>query len=83
MSFIDKVLKKIMNSYYKSNGKRLLAYYRHGGVKIGEGTVIFNPKDILIDDSRPELLEIGKHVFGLLGVLWIQMLNFIRLIAKL
>ncbi len=31
MSFIDKVLKKIMNSYYKSNGKRLLAYYRHGG----------------------------------------------------
>lgn len=63
MSFIDKVLKKIMNSYYKSNSKRLLAYYRNGGVKIGKGTVIFNPKDILIDDSRPELLEIGKHVF--------------------
>lgn len=34
-----------------------------GGVKIGEGTVIFEPRKILIDISRPELLEIGKYVF--------------------
>ena len=34
-----------------------------GGVKIGEGTQIFEPKNILVDTSRPELIEIGKHVF--------------------
>ena len=32
-------------------------------MNIGEGTQIFEPKNILIDTSRPELIEIGKHVF--------------------
>lgn len=30
---------------------------------IGKGTKIFDPKNIQIDISRPELLEIGEHVF--------------------
>lgn len=34
-----------------------------GGVKIGSGTKILDPKYIQIDISRPELLEIGENVF--------------------
>lgn len=63
MSLIGKVIKKIKSFYYRSSSERLLSFYRSGGVKIGEGTVIFEPKNILIDISRPELLEIGKKVF--------------------
>lgn len=62
MSLINKILKKLMRFYYESSSNRLLTYYKRG-VKIGEGTVIFDPKNISIDTTRPELLEIGKHVF--------------------
>lgn len=60
---LKRILKKIKKIYYKSNGQRLLNYYRLMGVKIGEGTVIFDPRKIEIDCTRPELLEIGRHVF--------------------
>ncbi len=63
MNLIHKVINKILSIYYRSSGERLLSYYKCGGVKIGEGTIIFDSKNILIDTSRPELLEIGKHVF--------------------
>lgn len=63
MNLIDKIIKKIRRFYYESSGNRLLSYYKKEGVKIGEGTVIFDPKNISIDITRPELLEIGKHVF--------------------
>ena len=49
--------------YYKSSSDRLLKYYKKKGIKIGPGTLIYEPKNVLIDVSRPELLEIGKHVF--------------------
>lgn len=63
MNLIRKVINKILSIYYRSSGERLLSYYKCGGVKIGEGTQIFEPKNILVDTSRPELIEIGKHVF--------------------
>ncbi len=31
MNMIGKIIKKIMGFYYKSNGIRLLAFYRTGG----------------------------------------------------
>lgn len=34
-----------------------------GGVKVGKRTVVFGPKRVQIDLTRPELLEIGEHVF--------------------
>ena len=49
--------------YYKSSGERYLSFLRKKGIQIGEGTVVFNPKDIQVDYSRPELLSIGKNVF--------------------
>lgn len=36
---------------------------RRKGVKIGKGTIVNDYRDILIDFSRPELVEIGEHVF--------------------
>lgn len=41
----------------------ILNIYKLGGVKIGKGTVCMKPTSIAIDMSRPELVEIGEHVF--------------------
>lgn len=60
MNIISKIIKKL---YYESSSERMIRYYRNKGIKIGEGTVILCPRDIIIDFSRPELVEIGKHVF--------------------
>ena len=64
---MNKILQKIWNKiyryYYTSSSDRLLKYYRSGGVKIGKGTYVLDPKHIQIDTSRPELLEIGENVF--------------------
>ena len=49
MNLIHKVINKILSIYYRSSGERLLSYYKCGGVKIGEGTIIFDSKNILID----------------------------------
>lgn len=40
-----------------------LNYYRSRGVKIGHGTRAFLPHTLRIDTSRPELVEIGSHVW--------------------
>ena len=63
IDMMKKIIRKIKKLYYLSSGQRLLEFYKSKGIKIGKGTTIFNPKDIVIDYTRPELLEIGKHVF--------------------
>lgn len=63
MGIIKKIVIFWLNIYYKSSSDRLLKYYKKKGIKIGPGTLIYEPKNVLIDVSRPELLEIGKHVF--------------------
>lgn len=60
---LNKLTKKIKTIYYKSSSTRYIAYLRKKGIKIGNGTVIFAPKQIQIDTTRPELVEIGDHVF--------------------
>lgn len=40
---------------YMNNLKKL-------GVKIGEGTMIYHPHTVIIDTTRPELIEIGNYV---------------------
>lgn len=62
-NLLKKIVNKIYRYYYTSSSDRLLDYYKSGGVKIGEGTYVLDPKHIQIDTSRPELLEIGKNVF--------------------
>jgi len=39
-----------------------IAYMRSIGIKIGDGTIIRDKRNISIDISRPELLEIGSNV---------------------
>ena len=63
MEIIQKVIHKLQKLYYTSSSDRLLAYYRRGGVKIGNGTTFLDPKHVTIDTTRPELVEIGEHVF--------------------
>lgn len=60
MGLLEKIIKKL---YYETSSERLVKYYRKKGVKIGKDTIIINPRKILIDYSRPELIEIGDHVF--------------------
>lgn len=47
----------------KSTPERYIEYLRSIGCRIGEGTKIFaSPRDVLIDITRPFLIEIGKNV---------------------
>ncbi|MEE0979446.1 MAG: acyltransferase [Muribaculaceae bacterium] len=63
---LKRVLRKLV---YKITGKSryesseaYVNYLRSKGVKIGEGTIVNSPKNIQVDITRPELLEIGKRV---------------------
>lgn len=47
----------------RKNSDTYLNYMRSQGVHIGEGTIVFDPSNIRIDATRPELIRIGKHVF--------------------
>ena len=58
-----KLIAKCKEYYYKSNSERYIRFLKNKHVRIGERTVIFDPKRVQIDISRPELLEIGSHVF--------------------
>ena len=52
-----------MNSYLPLLLKDTFNISDQGGVKVGDGTFVLDPKKIQIDISRPELLEIGENVF--------------------
>lgn len=56
---IYKIQNKILPQTIKS--KQYIEKLRYSGVKIGEGSYIFNPNTTIIDDTRPHLLEIGKY----------------------
>lgn len=58
-----KIFNKLYKLYYTSSSKRYIKYLKSGGVKVGNGTFVLDPKKIQIDISRPELLEIGENVF--------------------
>ncbi len=60
---LNRLLKKLQWYYYTSNSERFLDKLRMGGVRIGRRTYCIAPKTVQIDTTRPELLEIGEHVF--------------------
>lgn len=49
--------------YAKRNSESYLNWIRNQGVKVGVGCQVKDPRHILIDTTRPSLLEIGNHVF--------------------
>lgn len=62
MGIIKKLLNKISRPSQKVTEEQYLKFLRDKGVRVGEGTKVFDPNKIQIDVTRPELLEIGKNV---------------------
>lgn len=54
-------IKKIKYRMGRISSKEFVEDLRSKGIKIGEGTVFFNPSSVTIDVTRPYLLEIGKY----------------------
>ncbi len=59
---IKKIVDFLKKRWVKRSSASYIAYMRSIGIKIGEGTIIRDKKNISIDISRPELLEIGSNV---------------------
>ena len=58
--FMNKRLKRL---WAKRSSSSWIEYLRNDGMKIGEGTVFYcKPFEMLIDTTRPWLIEIGKNV---------------------
>lgn len=60
---ILRIINKLKELYYQQNSEKYIRYLKIKGIKVGNRTVIFDPKRVQIDTTRPELLEIGDHVF--------------------
>lgn len=59
---IKRVIDKIKRLRRERSSEAYIKYLRSLGMKIGEGTYIVDTKDIVVDTSRPELIEIGNNV---------------------
>lgn len=46
----------------RSSSERFVEYLRSTGIVIGEHTIFTTPRDIIVDVTRPWLIEIGSHV---------------------
>ena len=65
----DKVIKKIIISAikrivfgYRTTSEAYIHYLHKIGVQVGNGTVIFDPHNVIIDTQNPKLLHIGNNV---------------------
>lgn len=54
---------KLVGKGHLVSSESYINWLRRKGVKIGGGTKVLNIRDISIDVSRPELIEIGDNVF--------------------
>lgn len=60
---LNKARKILHKLHCRTSSKKWIQYLREQGMKIGEGTVIFsNPAFVLLDLTRPWMIEIGKNV---------------------
>lgn len=60
MKIKELIKKLIMGRRYSS--ETMIKYYRSLGMEIGEGTTVFDPITVLIDETRPWLVKIGNDV---------------------
>lgn len=58
---IKKVLKKILYKN-KADSETYIKYLRKKGCTIGKETKIYSPRNVIIDETRPWLIEIGENV---------------------
>lgn len=59
---IKKIIYKIKRRWAHSSSDRMISYLRKKGMKIGERVTLFQVRDIVIDITRPSLVEIGDDV---------------------
>lgn len=60
---VKKIIYNIVGKPQLVSSGAYVDYLRKKGIRIGDGTIVFNVKHINIDVTRPELLEIGRNVF--------------------
>lgn len=58
---VKKIIKKIVFKE-KVDSDSYIKYLRKKGMRIGERTVIYAPKTVVIDETRPWMIEIGDDV---------------------
>jgi len=64
---IKKLIRKIILGK-KADSKTYVEYLRSRGMRIGERTTFYSPDKVLIDETRPWLIEIGDDVQITYGV---------------
>ena len=63
MKFFERTYKRLELIWCRKDGDRYIDYLRRQGMRIGEGTFIFDdPKNVFIDPTRPWLIKIGNDV---------------------
>lgn len=60
--FIKKIIDKIQQLRRERSSAAYIDWLRSKGMKIGNGSYIVDTRDIVVDTSRPELIEIGDNV---------------------
>lgn len=65
--FLKRAVKNLVYRQYASS-ERYIAYLRAKGMRIGEHTVIYSPRNCVIDETRPWMIEIGNNVSITTGV---------------
>lgn len=58
---VKKILKRIVFRE-KADSESYIRYLRKQGMRIGERTVIYNPRSVVLDGTRPWMIEIGDDV---------------------
>lgn len=64
---IKKVIKRLLYKE-RSSSDDYIKYLRKKGMSIGKHTVIYSPNSVIIDETRPFLIDIGNHVKITYGV---------------
>lgn len=59
--FLRKIYQKILYGK-RCDSNTYIKFLRKKGVRIGDDTIIYEPKSVVIDDTRPWLIEIGSKV---------------------
>lgn len=61
MRFLKKAVRKLLLGY-RADPDSYLRHLRRLGMDIGEGTVVYDPRSVLIDETRPWMVKLGKNV---------------------
>ncbi|EPJ45705.1 MAG: hypothetical protein OFPII_25690 [Osedax symbiont Rs1] len=59
---IKKLISKLKRYWASSSSDRMVRYLRNNGVKVGERVTFHQRKNLVIDLTRPSLVEIGSDV---------------------